>query len=51
MEDHQDNELVKYIINGISQGVYICYNGPHRSIVSDNWPSSVNNHDKVSEAI
>ncbi len=51
LADHPDKELVNFIINGISQGVYIGYKGPQKSIVSDNWPSSVNNHDKVSEAI
>ncbi len=51
LADHPDKELVNLIINGISQGVYIGYKGPQRSIVSDNWPSSVNNYNKVSEAI
>ncbi len=51
LADHPDKELVNFIINGISQGVDIGYKGPQRSMVSDNWPSSVNNHHKVSEPI
>ncbi len=45
--DHPDKELVNFIINGVDIGC----KGPQRSIVSDNLPSSVNNHDKVLEAI
>ncbi len=44
LADHPDKELVNFIINGISQCVDIDYKGPQRSIVSDNWLSSVNNH-------
>ncbi len=51
LADHPDKELVNVNINGISQGVDIGYKGPPRSAVYDNWPSSVNNHDNVSEAI
>ncbi len=51
LADHPDKEPVNFIINGIYQGVDIGYKGPQRSIVSDNWPYSLNNHDKVSEAI
>ncbi len=51
LADHPNKEQVNFIVNGISKGVDIDYKGPQRSLVSDNWPSSVNNHDKVSKAM
>ena len=43
--------MVQFILSGIQSGVGIGYFGPQRSLVSPNWPSSLENRVKVTEVI
>ncbi len=51
LKNHPDPIFVQTILDGIRFGVKIGYDGPHMSLECDNWPSSLEHYDEVSEII
>ncbi len=51
LRSHPDLLFVQTILDGIRFGVKIGFNGPQMSLESNNWPSSLEHFDEVSEII
>ncbi len=51
LKKNPDPIFVQTIIDGIRFGVKIGYDGPQMSLECDNWPSSLEHYDEVSEII
>ncbi len=51
LKNHPDPIFVQTILDVIRFGVKISYDGPQMSLECDNWPSSLEHYDEVSEII